>query len=378
MNQPTAASATPAPGSGRRSESRPSSEPRVGMTERWRELEQVTGQVAAGAAPAGADILRFGRLYQAALSDLGYVQKHDETGHTVSHLNRLLGKAYLTIYRRSQVQLMDFVWFFLHRFPALVWRRIHFTAVAALIFVFSSLIGFLCITNESKLVNLVVPESMQERAKDDLARGRIGREDPANLRLTISSEIMFNNIRVSFLAFALGIVFGLGTVYVLITNGLLLGGLASLYHSGGYPAHFWSLILPHGGIELSCCFITAGAGLMIGYSIFRQTPYRRGALMAREALDAVRLVAGTIPWFVVAGLIESYITPSSLPISAKFLVSAVFMAGFLAYLGFGAVAGRMVKIVPPSARPPGGPVVRPPVRAGTASSSSGRRSAGTS
>jgi uncharacterized membrane protein SpoIIM required for sporulation len=346
---------------------------------RWQDLEGILGRVTRGGPPQGADILRLGRLYHACLADLGKVQKHDPTGRHASLLNRLLARAYLTIYRRPQVRLMEFVEFFLYRFPALVWRRIHFVVVAALVFAFATMIGFLCITNESKLIDLVIPKSLQERARHDIQRGQIGTTQPDDRRLTISSEIMFNNIRVSFLAFALGILFGLGTLYVLIINGMLLGGLASLYHGGGQALPFWALILPHGGIELSCCFIAGAAGLMIGYSIFSRTPYRRSAWMAREALDAVRLIAGTLPWFILAALIETYITPSSLPISTKFLLSGLFFAGFVAYFFIG-LGGPMLREEPAPGfsadREPVGasawPIGRPAVRAATASSPSGR------
>jgi len=303
------------------------------MVWRWREMESNLGKINSRSLYSipPADILELGRQYNESLSDLGTVQKLENPVSLPAYLNRLLGKVYLTIYRRPQVQLMEFVWFFLKDFPALVWRRIHFIAVAALVFGFSTMIGYLCISNDSKLVGLIVPKQMQESIKDDISRGRIGRSGSDNLKFVISSQIMFNNIKVSFVAFATGIVFGLGTLYVMIMNGMLLGGLASLYHAGGFSREFWALILPHGGIELGCCFIASGAGLVIGYSIFSQTPYRRRSWMAREAIDAVKLLSGTIPWFVLAALIESYVTPSGIPIGLKYFLSGFFSLGFVAY-----------------------------------------------
>ncbi|MDP7422835.1 MAG: stage II sporulation protein M, partial [bacterium] len=277
-------------------------------------------------------LVELGKLYHETLSDLGEIRAASDDPQLKLHLNNLLGRAYGHIYQKKRLKFSDFVDFFTTGFPRLFRRRIHFVVVAALIFVFSSLIGFLCITRESKLVTLVVPESWRMALEKDLAEGKIGRDFPNQLKTVISKKIMFNNIRVSFYAFATGFLLGAGTVHIIIINGLLLGGLASIYYEGGYSFEFWALILPHGVIELLAIFICSGAGLILGYAIINPGPYRRRDWFRHEGLAAVRLVVGCIPLFVIAALVETYITPADIGDPAKYFISLILFTATLAYL----------------------------------------------
>ena len=148
----------------------------------------------------------------------------------------------------------------------------------------------------------------------------------------ISAVIMTNNIRVGFTAFALGFTWGLATVLVLFDNGLLLGVLGAIYISRGFALDFWSLILPHGVLELLAIFICGGAGLVLAKALVQPGDYtRRDALLVQGRI-AVKLVLGTIPMFVAAALIEGFITPTTLPDSVKLAVAAFSLAVFLFYV----------------------------------------------
>jgi len=307
-----------------------------GARERWRELESILNSLDSRALsdiPA-ATLLRMGDLYFETLSDLGKAQASNEDPQLKRYLNSLVGRAYSQIYRKKGLNLVDILKFFLFQFPQLVRKRIHFIAISFFVFLFSTLIGFLCINNESKLVKLVVPEQMQEAIQRDLKMGKYINSSAQNYKFEISSKILFNNIRVSFMAFAMGIIFGLGTIYILIINGILLGGLASIYHGAGFSIQFWSLILPHGGIELASCFIAGGAGLILGYALINPGPYTRKDWLGKEAADSVKLLAGTIPILILAALVESYITPSNIPIILKYMIAMLLLSGLAAYLGF--------------------------------------------
>src|SRR5699024_2311035 len=113
------------------------------------------------------------------------------------------------------------------------------------------------------------------------------------------------------LAFAGGITFGLLTVYVLIYNGLLIGALAAVFWNDGKSYVFWAFILPHGVIELIAIFVAGGAGLLMGYILFVPGPYSRVSHLKTEAKRSVLLMLGTVPIFIIAGIIEGFITPAS-------------------------------------------------------------------
>src|SRR5207245_8654013 len=123
-------------------------------------------------------------------------------------------------------------------------------------------------------------------------------------------RIFTNNIQVSFLAFAGGIAAGLGTVCVLLFNGAIVGAVAGVAFRGGGGGSFLELVVPHGVLELSVIVVSAAAGLGMGRAVIDPGRRSRRAALAEEAREAVEIVLGTAPWFVLAGLVEGFVTPS--------------------------------------------------------------------
>jgi uncharacterized membrane protein SpoIIM required for sporulation len=123
-----------------------------------------------------------------------------------------------------------------------------------------------------------------------------------------SGAVMTNNIQVTFVAFAAGIAFGLGTAVVLVYNGAILGAVAGGAIANGNGAGFAEFVAAHGIIELSCIAVAAAAGMRIGYAIVAPGPRPRGRALTEEARAAISIVLGTVPWVVLAGLIEGFVT----------------------------------------------------------------------
>ena len=119
---------------------------------------------------------------------------------------------------------------------------------------------------------------------------------------------MTNNIQVTFVAFAAGIAFGLGTAFVVAYNGLILGAVVGGAIANGNGAGIAEFVTAHGIIELSCIAVAAAAGLRIGYAIVAPGPRTRGRALVEEARPAISIVLGTIPWVILAGIIEGFVT----------------------------------------------------------------------
>ena len=126
----------------------------------------------------------------------------------------------------------------------------------------------------------------------------------------MASQIFTNNIGVTFLAFGGGLLFGLGTLYVLLQNGLLIGVVGGLAVGAGNGRPFFELVTAHGILELSCIIVSGAAGLRLGWSIIDPGNRTRGEALRQEARAAIEIVLGTAPWLVVAGLVEGFLTPS--------------------------------------------------------------------
>ncbi len=161
---------------------------------------------------------------------------------------------------------------------------------------------------------------------------------------SLSVFILLNNFRVACLAFAFGITLGVGTLYLLVQNASLLGLLAGGFQAAGKSGAFWSLILPHGLLEITAICISAGAGLRMAWAMIHPGELKRTEALTRESREAVLVVVGVFPAFAVAAAIEGFIT-GTLPGAATIALGATMAAGYLLFL-FGAPVRRRIRAAP--------------------------------
>jgi uncharacterized membrane protein SpoIIM required for sporulation len=147
-----------------------------------------------------------------------------------------------------------------------------------------------------------------------------------------SSGIMTNNLTVAFTAFAMGITAGLGTIYMMATNGVLIGVIGAATWRAGMALQLWSFVAAHGVLELPAIFIAGGAGLEIARGMLFPGMLPRKESLARAGERGVRLLLGTIPMLVIAGVIEGFFLSSNAPVAMKFALAAVLFAALLSYL----------------------------------------------
>src|SRR2546425_12527604 len=147
-----------------------------------------------------------------------------------------------------------------------------------------------------------------------------------------SSAIMTNNMSVSFMTFATGITAGIGTLWFLFFNGLMLGVIGTACGFYQMSGQLWSFVAPHGVLELPAIFIAGGAGLRLAQALLFPGVLSRWDSLALGGGEAVRLLVGVIPMLIVAGLIEAFFSPSSTPMAMKFVAAAALFTCFIAYL----------------------------------------------
>jgi uncharacterized membrane protein SpoIIM required for sporulation len=147
-----------------------------------------------------------------------------------------------------------------------------------------------------------------------------------------TSHIMTNNLSVSFLAFAAGITFGVGTFFLLFNNGMMLGVIAAACHQYSMSVQLWSFIAPHGSLELPAIIIAGGAGFRVGHAMLFPGGYRWKESVAKGGIEATQLVAGVIPMLVVAGCLEGFFSPSHAPVWLKFTVGALLFSLLMTWL----------------------------------------------
>jgi uncharacterized membrane protein SpoIIM required for sporulation len=145
-----------------------------------------------------------------------------------------------------------------------------------------------------------------------------------------STAIQTNNITVTFLAFAGGLLLGIGTVYLLIQNGLMLGMVLSLC----IRHRFWNIpifIAGHGVIELTAIFIAGGAGLLLAKALLVPGELKRRDALVTNGLLGIKLIMGCVPMLLIAGIIEGFVSPSSISPIFKFAISGTSAVALVVY-----------------------------------------------
>jgi uncharacterized membrane protein SpoIIM required for sporulation len=149
---------------------------------------------------------------------------------------------------------------------------------------------------------------------------------------SFAAKVWTNNVWVAAESLIAGILLGIPTVLVLLENALNVGVDGGFMIAHGKGTLFFSLILPHGMLELSAVFLAAAAGLRLGWSIIDPGPRTRATALAEEGRAAMTIALGLIAVLLASGAIEAFVTPSPLPAWARILIGAVAEAAFLAYV----------------------------------------------
>lgn len=275
-------------------------------------------------------------LYRRASADLCRAQARTANAEILRYLNDLVARAYGQIYSGRRFRISEVAAFLSRGFPALVRARWRAVALSAALLLLGTIFGFVAAWFDEDARHFLLPEAFRSVAEHiEATPQRVGSQTlPVGMSALMSSAIMTNNIRVSFMAFAFGITAGVGTCAVLFTNGLMLGVLAAYFHRAGpgYALDFWALILPHGVIELAAIVLAGAAGLLLGAAILAPGDMTRRQALRRRGAEAGRIAMGTVPMLVLAGLIEGFVTPQSfLPPAGKLGFAAATAVGLAVY-----------------------------------------------
>ena len=286
---------------------------------KWKRLEELTARVSRLRLKnlSGEEVREFGRLYRRTAADLAIAREEVTDKRLVNYLNYLVGRAHGAIYRSESSGFAVFINFFRYDFPAIFRKTFPFTLAAFITFILATVFASVVCLLDEGFADRIAPGMRQDIIGHHNWTDAINNANPL-----ASTSIQQNNITVTFYAFAGGVLAGVGTLLVLVKNGLQLGMVLSLC----FRYRFWEIpifVSAHGVIELTAIFISGGAGLLIGNALLMPGDLRRIDALVENGRLAIKLVLGCIPMLLIAGLIEGFISPAHIPPSFKFSVSAM-------------------------------------------------------
>ncbi|MGD0681385.1 MAG: stage II sporulation protein M [Terracidiphilus sp.] len=269
-----------------------------------------------------AELQELALLYRQVAADLS-VLRQDSTSRTYAeHVNQLLARAHHIIYSGRKTNFLTLLHFLRDEYPVIFQQQIGYVAASALVFVFFGLLGAALTSARPEFMrNFLGPQMIAT-----MERHTMWTESVVSVAPMASSAIMTNNLTVSFVTFAGGIVFGLGTFLFLFQNGLVLGVVGMACHHYEMSQALWSFVAPHGSLELPAIIIAGGAGFRLGHAMLFPGALRWRESVARGGIEATRLVSGIIPLLVIAGLLEGFFSPSQAPVWFKFTVGGLLFA----------------------------------------------------
>jgi uncharacterized membrane protein SpoIIM required for sporulation len=307
----------------------------------WNALEAATSRgPRALASMPGPDLADVVQLYLRTSSHLAEARARYHDRSLIEYLNRLVGAAHAAIYGARAPTRRGFAALFGSTYREAIRGTAPFILAAAALLVAVAVAADVWIATSPEARAGLIPPAAQEAI-----RHATGARRPAlGPAPEVSSFILVNNVQVAFYAFALGITLGVGTLWILVQNAALIGVLAGAFQALGSAGPFWTLILPHGLLELTAICIAAGAGLRMGWAVVEPGDRPRVRALAEEAAQAVLVVVGVVPAFVVAAIVEGFLTGSTVPAAVQLGVGALLEACYVAFL-FGPprrkVLGRM-------------------------------------
>jgi uncharacterized membrane protein SpoIIM required for sporulation len=295
--------------------------------EQWKRLEELTARASKFRLTnlSGQEVREFGRLYRRTAADLAIAREEVRDQRLVNYLNHVVARAHGAIYRSESSGFGVILSFFRYELPSVFRDTFKYTLTSFFVFILPFVFAFLLSIFDDGFGERINPQLKHSIETHHNWTEAVNKANPL-----ASSEIQTNNITVTFMAFAGGVLGGIGTLLVLAFNGLQIGLVMGLC----VRHRFWEIpifVAAHGAIELTAIFIAGGAGLLVGKALLMPGDLKRSDALVTNGLLGVKLILGCIPMLLIAGLIEGFVSPAHVSPFYKYSVSAASILIMIAY-----------------------------------------------
>ena len=275
----------------------------------WQTFAEQLKQLEQGKAKA-ADVADFPHQYRRLCQHLALAQQRGYSSYLVDPLQQLALRGHQQLYRHRSQLTANILAFLLADFPRLVREQWRFVLIAGLLF-FGSLVGIALLVYlfPDLVYSIISPlqvAEMQGMYNPDASRLGRAAERAASEDWMMFGYYVMHNIGIAFQTFAAGLLFGLGSVFFLIFNGLVIGAVSGHLTDIGYGQTFWSFVIGHGAFELSAITLAGAAGLQLGWSLVAPGRLARSEALRLAARKSVRMLCGVMVFLLIAAFIEAY------------------------------------------------------------------------
>ncbi len=246
--------------------------------------------------------------YMELTADLAYARTFYPGSDTQRYLNHLIAGYHANINSHKSQRKTSLFSFWINDFPGLMAQERRTMLFVLCFFVLACMIGAFSARYDDSFVRLILGDAYVNRTLDNITAGKPMDIYNSSGEWDMFFRITINNIRVSFLAFVFGVFCSVGTLWVLLQNGIMLGSFQYLFYGKGLLLHSALSVWAHGTFEITSVIIAGGAGIIVGNSFLFPGTYKRLQSFQIGALKGIKIVIGLIPFFIIAGAIESFVT----------------------------------------------------------------------
>ena len=269
---------------------------------RWEEFEHIVKD------QRQAEPDKLAELFIQVTDDLSFARTQYPNTRTAHYLNALASKVHLQIYKNKREDTNRFIRFWKHEVPEAMYAARKPLLYAFIVFMIAGIIGAVSTVYDDTFVRLIMGDSYVNMTLENIKSGK-----PTDVYATMDQVTMFfmitlNNVMVAFKIFVFGVFTSLATGFYLFYNGLMVGSFVTFFYEQNQLSHALPVIMLHGTIELFSIVVAAAAGFVMGNSLVFPGTYSRIESFKRGAMTGIKILVGLVPFFIVAGFIESFIT----------------------------------------------------------------------
>jgi uncharacterized membrane protein SpoIIM required for sporulation len=294
----------------------------------WERLDALSRKARRPGRLSGAEVDELVAAYQATATHLSVIRSRLPDPVLIGRLSTLVARGRAAVTGAHTPAWRDVARFIAVTFPVVVWRGRRWWLGAATGFLAVSVaLGVWVATHPRVQASIATRDEVRQLVNHDFADYY-----SAHPATDFAAQVWTNNAVVSAGALVLGVFLGLPTIYLLFENAANVGVIGGYMGAGHRLGLFFGLLLPHGLLELTAVFIAAGTGLRLGWLVIDPGPRSRAEALGQEGRAAITVALGLVGVLLVSGVIEAFVTPSSLPTWARITIGAVVEVGFLTYI----------------------------------------------